>query len=90
MADADSIESDVGEPDASEPDDDDLGIDMAPSDQMGNAGRRDAEEFHHEVLSPDEIVRHMCDIIREVTNVVQVCEPLLSIKNAHLAFFYTL
>lgn len=71
MIDAESIESENADQGGSDPDEDDLGIAMADNDQIG-AGRRETEEFHHEVLSPDEIVRHMCEIIREVTTVIQV------------------
>lgn len=60
---------------SNEDDDDDLGIALIDEPVAHAHRQRDAlsqDDFHQEVLSQDEIVAYMNDIIREVTSVVQI------------------
>lgn len=62
-------DSDGRESDGSESSGDDLGIAMDPE---SSGKKRESEEFSYEVLTPERIMQHMCDIIRDVNNVLQV------------------
>lgn len=48
----------------------DIGMDPEPT----SAKHKNEEEFPYEVLTTEQIVRHMVDCIKEVNTVVQVCK----------------
>lgn len=49
------------------------GIDMDDiTDSAHGADDVDLDDFSHKVLTPDDIVQEMCEIIREVSNIIQV------------------
>ena len=51
----------------------DIGIGLG--EEPGPSGGRDQkseEEYHHEVLSTEQIVQHMVESIKEVNSVIQV------------------
>ncbi|XP_064618837.1 E3 ubiquitin-protein ligase arih1-like isoform X2 [Lineus longissimus] len=52
--------------------DEDLGIEMGITEPTTNQEKADLEEFNFQVLSPEEIVQHMVDCIKEVTQIVEI------------------
>ena len=66
MYDEDEEEEEVGSSDFEEH------FEMEDEDLTSHRDRREEDDFHYKVLTPDDIVQLMVDTIREVNAVVEV------------------
>lgn len=57
---------------ASDNDDDDFPMHMEEVEQGSCHDKIDVDDFHYEVLTPEKIVQHMIDCIKEVNQVVEI------------------
>ena len=53
-------------------DEDFIGMEMEPEPSSA-PDKRDVDDYPYEVLSPEQIVQHMVDCIKEVNAIVEVC-----------------
>lgn len=76
------FEDEDSENEIEEEEEDDF-VDMEP-EASTNHPKHDEEEFPFQVLTADEIVKHMVDCIKEVNSVVQVsCLPVEDLSCIH-------
>jgi len=60
------------EGDESDDQDDDFGMDLGLGEDAGPSKDKNEEEYHYEVLTPEQIVSHMVDCIKDVQTVVEI------------------
>ena len=71
---------DESEEDMSEDDDDHLNMVMEPEVSSTTFDTQD-DTYPHEVLTPEQIVKHMVDCIKEVNTIVEVKKATTTTKN---------